>query len=114
LAVEDDITIRADPDRVRHVCENLLRNAVEHGGDEVSVRVGQADDETIYFEDDGSGIPPDERDAVFAPGNAVRSDGTGFGLAIVRRIAEAHEWDISLTDSETGGVRFEFSGVEIQ
>ncbi len=113
LEIEDDITIRADPDRVRHICENLLRNSVEHGGDDVIVRIGQADEATIYFEDDGPGIPEDERDLVFDPGYSSASDGTGFGLAIVQRIAEAHGWDITLTQSESGGVRFELSDVEI-
>ncbi|WP_255152653.1 sensor histidine kinase [Halorarius halobius] len=114
LEIEDDITIRADPDRVRHICENLLRNAVEHGGDDVTVRIGQADEHSIYFEDDGPGIPEGEQDAVFDPGYSSASDGTGFGLAIVQRLAEAHGWDIALTESESGGTRFEFTGVEIQ
>jgi len=114
LEVEDDITIRADPDRARHICENLLRNAVEHGGDDVTVRIGQADEHTIYFEDDGPGIPEDEWDAVFDPGYSSASDGTGLGLAIVQRLAEAHGWDIELTESESGGARFEFTGVGIQ
>jgi len=113
LEIEDDITIRADPDRVRHICENLLRNAVEHGGDDITVRIGQADEETIYFEDDGPGIPVDERESVFDAGYSSVSDGTGFGLAIVQRVAEAHGWTITPTESESGGARFEFSGVEV-
>mgnify|MGYP000108349745 CR=1 FL=1 len=114
LEIQDDVTIRADPDRVRHICENLLRNAVEHGGDDVTVRIGQADEQTIYIEDDGPGVPEDERDAVFEPGYSSTSNGTGFGLAIVQRLAEAHGWDITLTNSESGGARFEFNDVEIQ
>lgn len=114
LEIEDDLRIRADPDRIQHVCENLLRNAVEHGGDDVTVRIGQADEQTLYFEDDGPGIPEDERDAVFEPGYSSTGGGTGFGLAIVQRIAEAHGWGVTLTNSESGGARFEFSDVEIQ
>jgi len=114
LESEDDITIRADPDRTRHIFENLLRNAVEHGGDGVTVRIGQADDQTIYFEDDGPGVPTEEWDAVFDPGHSSAADGTGLGLAIVQRLAEAHGWEITLTESESMGARFEFSGVEIQ
>ena len=34
-------------------------------------------------------------------------EGTGFGLAIVRQIVEAHDWSITVTDSESGGARFE-------
>ncbi len=114
LEFEDDSTIRADPDRLQRICENLFRNAIEHGGDDVTVRVGQADEQTIYIADDGPGIPDDQRDAVFEPGHSSTPDGTGFGLAIVQRLAEAHEWNITLTDNESGGARFEFRGVDIQ
>ena len=114
LEIDDEVTIRADSDRVRHLFENLFRNAVDHGGDGVTVRVGQTDETTIYVADDGPGIPEDEQDAVFDPGYSSVPDGTGFGLAIVQRLAEAHGWDVTLTDSESGGARFEFSGVEIQ
>jgi len=92
----------------------LLRNTVDHGGDDVTVRIGQADENTVYIEDDGPGVPEDERDAVFDPGYSSGKDGTGFGLAIVQRLAEAHGWDLTLTDSESGGARFEFSDVEIR
>ena len=114
LAFEDEITIRADPDRLRRICENLFRNAVEHGGADVTVRIGTADERTIYIEDDGPGIPDDEREEVFEPGHSSTAGGTGFGLAIVQRLAEAHGWDVTLTDSESGGARFEFGDVEIQ
>lgn len=114
LEIEDDITIRADPDRTRHIFENLFRNAVEHGDDDVTIRVGQADERTIYFEDDGPGIPQEEWDAVFDRGHSSTPDGTGLGLAIVQRLADAHGWEITLTESESKGARFEFSGVGIQ
>jgi two-component system, sporulation sensor kinase E len=113
LIVDGACTIAGDPNRLRHVCENLFRNAVEHGGDGVTIRVGRAGDDTLYVEDDGPGIPPERRAAVFEPGQTSQEDGTGFGLAIVKRIAEAHGWKVTLTESDTGGARFEFSGVEV-
>ncbi|RDZ50176.1 PAS domain-containing sensor histidine kinase [Haloferax sp. Atlit-4N] len=113
LEVFDDITIQGDPDRLQHICENLFRNAVEHGGKNVSVRIGRAGEKQIYFEDDGIGIPPAKRDAVFEPGHSSASGGTGFGLSIVKRIAEAHGWSIAIAESSDGGARFEFSNVEI-
>ncbi|WP_079890680.1 HAMP domain-containing sensor histidine kinase, partial [Halorubrum sp. AJ67] len=59
-------TIRADPDRLSHVFENLFRNSVEHGGEGVTVSVGTLDGrDGLYVEDDGSGIPADDRDSVF-------------------------------------------------
>ncbi|PSQ57869.1 sensor histidine kinase [Halobacteriales archaeon SW_8_68_21] len=74
----------------------------------VRVRVGRTDDR-FYIADDGPGIGVDERDAVFELGHTTAPDGTGFGLAIVERIAEAHGWTVSVTESREGGARFEFA-----
>ena len=100
----------ADRSRVKQLLENLLRNAIDHGGDDVTIRVGSLAD-GFFVEDDGPGIPPTEREAVFEWGHSTRSDGTGFGLSIVKAIAEAHGWDIRVTDGDDGGARFEITGV---
>jgi len=113
IEIDDEITITGDRSRLQHVFENLFRNAIEHGGKEVTVRVGQLDEDGIYVEDTGPGIPEDERTVVFEPGHSSASDGTGFGLTIVRRIAEAHGWQVTITEADGGGARFEFTGVEI-
>jgi PAS domain S-box-containing protein len=112
IEIVDGMTFRGDPDRLRHVFENLFRNAVEHGGSDVTVRVGCHDDRVIYVEDDGPGIPVDERDEVFEPGHSSARGGTGFGLTIVKRIVEAHGWGLSVTDGTDGGARFEFETAE--
>ncbi|MEZ3116605.1 sensor histidine kinase [Halobaculum sp. MBLA0147] len=62
--------------------------------------------------DDGPGIPASERDSVFETGYTTDAEGTGFGLSIVRRIAEAHGWTVRVTDGPEGGARFVFDGVE--
>ncbi|MFB6207558.1 MAG: response regulator [Haloglomus sp.] len=64
----------------------------------------------FYVSDDGPGIPEDDREAVFDPGYSTAEDGTGFGLAIVERIVEAHGWQISVTEGHQGGARFEIVG----
>ncbi len=110
LEIEADGQLFADASRIRNLFENLFRNAVEHGGKRVTVTVGLAED-GFYIADDGPGIPPDERDRVLEPGWTTNPDGTGLGLNIVREIAQAHEWDIDVTESAAGGARFEFSGV---
>ena len=112
LEIEDEFTILGDWDRLRHVFENLFRNAVEHAGDTVTVRVGRGDDDRIYVEDDGPGIPAAIRETVFEPGYTSAAGGTGFGLAIVKRIAEAHGWEVAVADGRDGGARFEFHGVD--
>ena len=107
LAVAEDADLSADPDRLQRLFENLFRNAVEHGGESVTVTVGSLEDGGGFFvADDGRGIPPDEREQVFESGYSTAEDGTGFGLAIVEQIVTAHEWAIELAETETG-TRFE-------
>jgi signal transduction histidine kinase len=112
LVVETERTIRADRSRLRELLENLLRNAVSHAGPDVTVTVGDlADGSGFYVADDGPGIPESERERAFESGYTTADDGTGLGLAIVREIAQAHGWTVSLTESEAGGMRIEFRGV---
>jgi signal transduction histidine kinase len=113
LEIAEEFSIRGDPSRLRHLFENLIRNAVEHGGEGVTVRVGLLDERGFYFEDDGPGIPEDERESVMEAGYSTATGGTGFGLSIVNRIAEAHGWQVAITDGTDGGARFECTGVEI-
>ena len=112
IEIGDEVTIMGDRSRLQHLFENLFRNAVEHGGKDVTVRVGQIDGHGIYVEDTGSGIPEDDREAVFKPGHTSLSGGTGFGLTIVKRIAEAHGWQVTVVDGTDGGARFEFTDVD--
>ncbi len=111
IRVEDEGKIHGDQSRLQHVFENLFKNAVEHGGPEVTVRVGRLAEDGIYVEDNGPGIPEEKREAVFEPGHSSTSGGTGFGLTIVKRIAKAHGWEVEVGAGQDGGARFEFRGV---
>ena len=112
LTVDDAPTVQCDPSRLRHVFENLFRNVGDHCGDDVAVTVGRLPD-GFYVADDGPGIPESERDAVFETGHTTADGNTGFGLAIVSEIVEAHGWSVSVTESEAGGARFEITGVAL-
>lgn len=113
LRVECDRTILADRSRFRRLVENLLSNAIEHGGSGVTVTLGGlADDTGVYIADDGPGIAADRREEVFEVGHTTRPDGTGFGLQIVTRVAEDHGWELRLTDGVGGGACFEITGIE--
>ena len=120
LDVRTSATVEADEARLRNLFENLFRNAVEHAGDGVNITVtadGFSDDaaRTSEFDgerrfvvaDDGPGIPPEERERVFEDGYST-DDGTGLGLTIVTSIADAHGWELSLDESDSGGARFSF------
>jgi signal transduction histidine kinase len=113
LVMEDDLTFEADPERVQQLLENLFRNAIDHVGADVTIRVGRVEDERGFFvADNGPGIPPEDRDAVFESGYTTDAEGTGFGLAIVKEIADAHEWTVAVTESRNGGARFEIKNLE--
>jgi PAS domain S-box-containing protein len=103
----DPCTVSGDASQLMTLFENLFRNAVGHGGEDVTVRVGPLE-HGFYVEDTGDGIPPGERDTVFDHGYTTGYGGSGIGLTIVSRIAQAHDWDVTLTDSNEGGARFEF------
>jgi PAS domain S-box-containing protein len=112
-AVEGPIPVRADEMALLRIFENLVRNALEHGGAAVTVTVG-ALPSGFYVEDDGPGIPAGDRQRVFEPGHTSKEDGTGIGLPSIRQIALAHGWETRLAENDTGGgARFEFTNVEI-
>jgi len=106
-----DRTIKADRSRLAQLLENLIRNAVEHGGGDVTVTIGEMND-GFYIEDDGSGISQAGRETIFDAGYSTAENGTGFGLSITEQIADAHGWDIHVIDGTDGGARFEITAVK--
>ena len=113
VSVDTQLVIEANEQRLVRVLENLFRNAVDHGPENVSIVVGSLDDEAGFFvADNGPGIDPTDRDAIFEAGYTADDEGTGLGLAIVSGIAQAHGWTVSVTESVDGGAHFEFTGVE--
>lgn len=109
--------------RLLQVFENLFRNAVEHGGDDVTVEVrpievlhtatrggSQSESDGFIVEDDGDGLPESDGFDPFESG--VSTSGSGLGLTIVERIIEAHGWDIVAGDSPRGGAQFKITAGE--
>jgi len=111
--------IRAEESIIKQIFENLFRNAIEHGGPDVRVRLGMIDQPatdvdgavSIYVADDGPGIDPETRSQVFEFGHTDSREGTGLGLAIVDRIVETFGWEIMIAESDDGGARFELHGI---
>jgi PAS domain S-box-containing protein len=106
VRVESDCTFPADESRLRQLLANLVRNAIDHGDGDVTVRIGALEN-GFYVADDGPGIPESERDQVFESGFTTAGDGIGKGLSIVQRVVDAHGWTVEATESESGGARFE-------
>jgi signal transduction histidine kinase len=112
IRINTDKTIQANQSRLAQLCENLMRNTIEHNKQNVTITVDELAD-GFYIEDDGTGIPEDERDDVFNTGYTTAEAGTGFGLSIVSEVVEAHGWDVRITDGAEGGARFEITDVNV-
>ncbi|MXR50927.1 hypothetical protein GRX03_04800 [Halovenus sp. WSH3] len=102
----EPMTVYAEPERLRMLLNQLLENAVVHTEGERTVTVGPLPDgEGFYVEDDGAGIPEDEREYVFGRGYTTVSEREGNGLALVEEAAGALDWEVSL--GESAGTRVE-------
>jgi two-component system sensor histidine kinase HydH len=95
-----------DDARMRQVLGNLVENAQAAGGP-VRVRVAQ-DGRLLVFEvaDRGPGVPLEDRDKIFEPFFTKKTRGTGLGLAVARRVVEAHGGTIRVADAPGGGALF--------
>jgi signal transduction histidine kinase len=116
VARMDAVQVRGNAVLLAQAVRNLLSNAVRHGVSRVDVSL--VDDESrvgLVVEDDGNGIPPDQREKIFE--RFVRLDearnrdqgGSGLGLAIVRKVVSVAGGEVVVDDSDLGGARFTVS-----
>ncbi|MCB9687579.1 MAG: HAMP domain-containing protein [Alphaproteobacteria bacterium] len=115
IALPDRRTAAADPKLLRRAVGNLVQNAVRYGNGHLRMSASwEAGEARIAVEDDGEGVPEDQRDRILEPfvrlegaRDRVRG-GTGLGLAIVQRIVRQHGGEVYIGRSEAlGGARFE-------
>lgn len=104
--------VQADAELLSRVIDNLLANALkytpEHGDVLVSAIVQPAR-LTLYFDDSGPGIPPDDRERIFEKFSQVRGSerrGAGLGLTFCRMVINAHSGHVEVNTSPLGGARF--------
>ncbi len=95
-----------DASRIREVVINLIDNAVA-AGEPVKVEV-KAENKALVIEvsDRGPGIPEEEREKIFEPFFTGKTEGTGLGLAVVRRTIELHGGSVVALENSGGGARF--------
>ena len=119
-AVEVDATaidaarVVANPELLAQVVRNLVDNAARHASGRVALSVREeGGDAVVTIEDDGAGIPHQDRDRVFErfvrldEARARESGGSGLGLAIVREIVGQHGGTVRIVDGSLGGARVE-------
>lgn len=110
------VTVLADPDMLRQTLLNLLVNAaraIPRGG-RIRLRALQdaAGGVCLEVEDNGPGIPGEERERIFEPYFTKTPGGTGLGLAIVKRLADLHGWTIEVDESPESGATFRIRGMK--
>jgi signal transduction histidine kinase len=111
-AVDPGIPIIAslDPDRMRQVVWNLVRNAVQASPrrGRVEVRTGRDHSGCAFLEvaDDGPGIEADHRERLFDVFYSGRSHGVGLGLALVKQIVDQHQGRIEIVERDGSGTCF--------
>jgi two-component system, OmpR family, sensor histidine kinase PrrB len=94
---------------LRLIADNLIENAARHGRPGGRVEVALGDGPVLTVDDDGPGIPPERREAVFEPFVRLADgdgDGSGLGLALVAQQARQHGATVAIEDSPLGGARF--------
>ena len=106
IAGDQNAEVRVERQDLDEMIGNLVENAAKYGGGRVFVTVEPRGETTdIVVEDDGPGIPEQQREAIFQRGARLDTDkpGTGLGLAIVRDVAEIYGGRITLEESEDLG-----------
>jgi signal transduction histidine kinase len=107
LDLPDHLPFRGDPALLRALARNLLENALRFARERVAVRLQAGPPVHLLVEDDGPGVPPVEREAIFRPFHRTHpGPGSGLGLALVQAVARAHGGRAWVEESPLGGARF--------
>lgn len=113
VVVEDDRAPEKavfDPRHLEHAVVGILTNALQASPNNSTVTVraheNGGDRWTIEIEDEGPGIPVENREKIFRPYFTTKSDGNGIGLAVTNHVVTQHNGTIRIESPEKGGTRF--------
>jgi len=108
---DDERMVAGNLDALAGAFSNLIDNALNHGGEGVTVRIavgsGPGQSLLLVFDDDGPGIEPQAMSRIFDPFFTTRERGTGLGLAVVQAVVLEHGGALRAGESPLGGARFE-------
>ncbi len=103
------VWVRGHPEALFRAVRNLVENAIRHTPPGVSIEVEVAADGVVRVLDDGPGIADADRDSIFRRfwrRDRAKGDSRGLGLAIVARVAEAHDGSVTVENRPDGGAMF--------
>ncbi len=109
VSVRGDVELQCDPNRLNQVFVNLLTNAMEAmpEGGTIGVEIeGKDEGVVVEFSDDGIGMAPAKTHQIFDLFYTTKTAGTGIGLAIARKIVEAHDGSIDVMSHRGNGTTF--------
>jgi PAS domain S-box-containing protein len=116
LVVDAPATLRADPERFVHLLETAFDSAAARADGDVMIQIGLVGFENggsrgFFVLDDAAEIPPNAHERVLDPTADDDTAVDGLGLALVRAIAEAHDWKCTVTNGQNGGTRIEIRDI---
>ncbi len=114
---EAGLTVIADEQLLRQLLFNLLLNAIQAVSRDGEIKIVTAKtgetEAMLEVQDNGPGLAPDQREEIFKPYFTTHQQGTGLGLAVVKQIVLAHEWEIECLPNNPNGAVFRLSHLKL-